>query len=176
MIIKNQKICKDCKKLIIKFNAYNIIELPIYEFAKKNKNKDLDFVEILKKFKEEKKDGECIYCHSNNIYESTNFYKLSKYLIFYFGRTIDNEYINNNIIYPEKYNFEQLFEKKNFKYKNTGVIYYSKLDIKSGHYTASCLCDDDWYFFNDIYIRKSDNENIYGNEIILIYEKIEELF
>ena len=171
VIIKNQKICKDCKKLIIKFNAYNIIELPIYEFAKKNKNKDLDFVEILKKFKEEKKDGECIYCHSNNIYESTNFYKLSKYLIFYFGRTIDNEYINNNIIYPEKYNFE-IFQ--NFKYKLECVIEHFGY-AHSGHYTSLCNLSGEkkLYKFNDISFYPNDSQFHGDNAIILLYKKID---
>ena len=133
-----------------------MIELPIYELAKKNRNKDLEFKEILEKYlaKNENIDGECTKCGSNNIYEKIDLYKLSKYLIFYFGRTVDNKYINNNIIYPVRYNFgKHLFEKQEIKYRYTGVIYYSKMGNKSGHYTASCLCDDGEYFFNDTYVR-----------------------
>ena len=180
VIIKNQKVCKECGKFTIKFNAYNIIELPIYEFAKNNRNKELYFIEILQKYfeKNENIDGECVFCHSNNIYELTNLYKLSKYLIFYFGRTIDDKYINNNIIFPVRYDFGNiLFEKKEIKYRITGIIYYSKMGIKCGHYTASCLCDDDWYFFDDTYVKKIQNDiyGNYGNPIILIYENINDL-
>ena len=175
VILKTQKECNRCSKKIIKFNAYNIIELPIYELAKKKRNKELDFKEILQNFFEENKniDGKCKYCGSSNIYELTNLYELSKYLIFYFGRTVDDEYISNNIFYPVRDNFgKYLFKKTEIKYNITGVIYYSKLGNKSGHYTASCLCDDGWYYFNDTNVRKIKNENIYGKPIILIYKRI----
>ena len=62
-------------------------------------------------------------------------------------------------------------EIKNTKYLITGVIHYSKFAKKEGHYTASCLYDDDiWYHFNDSIVTKEEEPNSYKNPIILIYK------
>jgi ubiquitin C-terminal hydrolase len=174
-ILKTQKVCKSCNRVIsIKFNAYNLFELPIYELAKIRK--DLDFIEIFNNYlaKNHNIDGECKYCGQNNIYEQIFIYSLSKYLIFYFGRTIGNKYVNNQIIYPDEYNFSRFLRissNNNCIYKITSVIYYSRLSKKSGHYTASCLCGNSWYHFNDdIVTKEENNENEYEKPIILIYE------
>ena len=176
-IIKTQKVCKSCGKVIsIKFNAYNIIELPIYNLAENNKD-DLKFRDILADFmkKNENIIGECKYCKAkNNIYEIIKIYKLPKYLMFYFGRKINGQYIDNDIIYPIKLEMTQFLtdnEIKNTKYLITGVIHYSKFAKKEGHYTASCLYDDDiWYHFNDSIVTKEEEPNSYKNPIILIYK------
>ena len=42
----------------------------------------------------------------------------------------------------------------------------------TGHYTASCKCDNDWYHFNDSYVKKEENREKYLKPIILIYERI----
>ena len=102
---------------------------------------------------------------------------MPKYLIFYFGRTIGNKYVSNQIIYPNKYDFSKFLRNSsndnNCLYKNTSIIYYSKLGKKFGHYTASCLCGKSWYHFNDSIVTKEENnENSYQKPIILIYEKI----
>ena len=96
--------------------------------------------------------------------------------MFYFGRTIGNKFINNQIIYPPKIDFSKYLKSsiKNSYYNNTGIIYYSRLGKKAGHYTASCLCDNDdsWYHFNDSVVTKEEkNRNAYQKPIILIYEK-----
>ena len=47
-IYKTKKYCKTCKNTIaIKFNAYNMFELPLYKLAKQNKNKTLNLKQIL---------------------------------------------------------------------------------------------------------------------------------
>ena len=105
-ILKTQKVCKSCGKVnSIKFNAYNIIELPIKSLA--NRGNDIQLVDIIENYfkKNENIDGECKFCGKNNIYEKINIYLLPKYLILYFGRTIDGKYINNQIIFPDIYYF-----------------------------------------------------------------------
>ena len=99
------------------------------------------------------------------VYEEINMYDLSKYLILYFGRTINDKYIKNQINIPELYYFEDI------QYNISSVIYYSKLGKKTGHYTASCKCDNGWYHFNDSSVTKEDNRNKFLKPIILIYER-----
>ena len=57
-------------------------------------------------------------------------------------------------------------------YNLCGVIHYnSSYNSKSGHYTSTCLCNEDWYHFNDSFISKEkDITNFYGGEILLFYE------
>ena len=111
--------------------------------------------------------GECKFCRKN-ISEKIDLYSLPKYLILYFGRTIGNKYISNQINFLDEYNFE------NVPYRITSVIYHSKLGKKFGHYTASCKCDNNvWYYFNDSYVTKEHFRNkSHLKPIILIYEKI----
>ena len=175
-IIKTEKKCKKCKKSnSIKFNTNNIIELPIKSLVK-GKN-DIYLPEVIANYKKnENITGECKFCHHGKIYEETNIYSLPKYLILYFGRTVGNKYISNQILFPEKCDFTN-----NASYRITSVIYHSQLDKKTGHYTASCKCDNNiWYYFNDSYaIKEKEKESIenFNNKkhlkpIILIYEKI----
>jgi len=165
-ILKTQKVCQRCGKVnSIKFNTNNIIELPIYGLAKKGN--DIYLNEIIENYLKKNKNisGECKFC-SGKIYEKINIYSLPKYLILYFGRTIGNKYINNQIIFPDEYYFNG-----NTLYQITSVIYHSQLGKKSGHYTASCRCDNDWYYFNDSYVAKEKFRNKHLKPIILIYEK-----
>lgn len=54
-IFKAKNYCKKCKNTIsIKFNAYNMFELPLYKLAKQNKNKTLNLKEILDEYWAEK--------------------------------------------------------------------------------------------------------------------------
>ena len=131
--------------------------------------KDIKFEDIIYNYfqNNENIDGECKYCGKNEIYEKINMYSLSKYLIFYFGRTINDKYINNQIIFPDEFEFDE----KN-RYENISIMYYSNFDKKIGHYTASCKCDNDWYYFNDIYVEKGKYGNTNSKPIILIYKRI----
>ena len=167
-ILKTQKVCKYCGKVnSIKFNAYNIIELPIINLAKRGN--DIKFEDIIENYftKEQNIDGECNNCGKNEIYETIDIISLSKYLIFYFGRTINDKYINNQIIFPNTFDFDE-----KTRYENTSVMYYTKFSKTIGHYTASCKCDGDWYYFNDTYVEKGKNSNSNFKPIILIYERI----
>ena len=168
-ILKTEKICKRCKESnSIKFNTNNIIELPIKSLAKGGNEINLNEIIVNYLKKNENITGECKFC-GGNIYEKINIYSLPKYLILYFGRTIGNKYISNQIKFPDEYDFIE-----NVPYRITSVIYHSQLGKKFGHYTASCKCDNNvWYYFNDSCVTKESFKNKgHLKPIILIYEKI----
>ena len=171
-ILKTQKVCKNCNKVFsIKFNAYNLFELPIYDLAKKKY--DIKFEDILEKYleKNENIDGECKYCGKKKIYEKINIYSLSKYVMFYFGRTIDNKYINNQIIYKEKFSLDSSI-KNDIEYKLECVIEHSG-GAHYGHYTSLCPIDqtDKWYKFSDTSYYEHENKYHGSNAILLLYKR-----
>ena len=47
--------CKKCNKKSIKFSAFNMIELPIYQLAKHNEDNSLDIYQILNSYFSESK-------------------------------------------------------------------------------------------------------------------------
>ena len=173
-IFKTQKVCKSCSRInSIKFNSYNIIELPIYDLAERGN--DINLVEILDNYikKNENIEGECKFCGENTIYEKINMYSLSKYLILYFGRTIDNNYIDNQIIYPDKYTFES-FINNDIEYNLECVIEHSG-GAHYGHYTSLCPInkENNWYKFSDTSFYKNNTSYHGKNAIILLYKKRE---
>ena len=198
-LLKTEKKCNECDGIIsIDFNTFNMLELSIYNY------KDLESVKLEKilsdfygKKLSNKNKQYCYKCKNETTnYNITTIYSLPKYLIIYFGRTIDNEYINLNIEYgktlklspyiraPKKYkndnsdlfnieSKESEFDDNKNEYSLCNIIHYnSSYNSKSGHYTATCLCDDDWYHFNDSFISEENEiSDFYNREIILFYEK-----
>ena len=198
-LLKTEKKCDGCDGIIsIDFNTFNMLELSIYNY------KDLESVKLEKilsdfygKKLSNKNKQYCYKCKNETTnYNITTIYSLPKYLIIYFGRTIDNEYINLNIEYeetlklspyiraPKKYkndnsdlfnieSKESEFDDNKNEYSLCNIIHYnSSYNSKSGHYTATCLCDDDWYHFNDSFISEENEiSDFYNREIILFYEK-----
>ena len=173
-----KKFCKKCKKLLsVKFNAFNMIELPIYELAKANRY-SLNLDDILKSFFSESKiyDSKCDKCHEEEVYSQTSIYKLPENLIIFFGRTANEQYINNKISYDKILDLNKFLDPNSNSKFNTyslsGIIYYTSFGKKgfSGHYTASCKCQDVWYHFDDTIVSNS-NYDPDSNEIILFYEK-----
>ena len=171
-----KKFCKKCKNLLsVKFNAFNMIELPIYELAKNRYSLNLD--DILKSFFSESKiyDSKCDKCHEE-VYSQTSIYKLPENLIIFFGRTANEQYINNKINYDKILDLSKFLDPNSNSKFNTyslsGIIYYTSFGKKgfSGHYTASCKCQDVWYHFDDTIVSNS-NYDPDSNEIILFYEK-----
>ena len=175
-IIKNEKICKSCKERnFIKFSSFNVLDLPIYSLAKSNKI--LDLKEILNKYLSEYKNNgfTCIKCNANNVYTNTTIYSLPKYLILFFARIVEKEYLYNEIKYPEQFNFNEYTNnsikiKSNYNYKLECVIEHSG-GAYSGHYTALCrILDNCWYDFSDSYGYMHSKGFESKNAIILLYK------
>ena len=174
-ILKTRNYCKKCGETITnKFNAYNMLDLPIYKLVKKNKNKTLELDQILNEYRSEKKiEFICTNCGDNSeIYTETLLYTLPKYLILCFIRIIGDEYINNNIIYNNILNIKSDYDNKNYKYtlecvvEHTGGAHY-------GHYTALCPKDkinNKWYRFSDSYCNKYNNDFHSRDALILLYK------
>ena len=173
-IYKSINYCKACKQTIsIKFNTYNMFELPIYKLAKINKNKTLDLKEILKEYRAEKKlIYECDNCQNvNELYTKLFLYTLPKYLILSFIRNVDGEYFYNNILYDEKLDIKTDYDNKTYNYSLECVIEHSG-GVNSGHYTA--LCKDKksnkWYRFNDSYCDRYNYSFQSKNALLLLYK------
>ena len=177
-IIKTEKICKSCKERnFVKFSPFNILDLPIYNLAKSNKNKILYLKEILNNYLSEYKSNgfACIKCKQNEVYTNNAIYTLPKYLIVFFARIVEKEYFYNEIKYPEEFNFNEYTNntiklKSNYNYKLQCVIEHSG-GAYSGHYTALCrIYDNCWYDFSDSYgsIHSQGFES--KNAIILLYQ------
>ena len=173
-IFKSINYCKACKQTIsIKFNTYNMIELPIYKLSKINKNKTLDLKEILKEYRAEKKlIYECDNCQNiNELYTKLFLYTLPKYLILSFIRNVDDEYFYNNIKYDEKLDIKTDYDNKTYNYSLECVVEHSG-GVNSGHYTA--LCKDKksnkWYRFNDSYCDRYNYSFQSKNALLLLYK------
>ena len=169
-ILKIEKYCKYCNNLIfIRFNIYNMIELPIYELSKNDLYKSLNLKDIIDNYLQPYKNinSLCNIC-KREIYTRTKIYTYPKYLILYFGRTVEYEYISNDI------NYDHLLTIDNITFYNlASVIYYTSFGYKIGHYSCSCKIDNKWYYFDDNNVQKIQKpENISGKVIILFYEKI----
>lgn len=177
-IIKTEKKCKSCKKInFVKFSPFNILDLPIYNLAKSDKNKILYLKEILRDYLSEYKNNcfPCIECNKNEVYTNNAIYSLPKYLIVFFARIVEKEYFYNEIKYPEEFNFNEYTNntikiKPNYNYKLQCVIEHCG-GAYSGHYTALCrIYDNCWYDFSDSYgsIHSKGFES--KNAIILLYQ------
>jgi ubiquitin C-terminal hydrolase len=173
-IIKVTKKCNKCDNInSIKFNVFNMLELPLYNLTKKNDNKELNLKQLFCNFTEEKKYEEaCNNCKSDNIYSKTTIYTLPQYLIISFGRICEGNYYSNNIHYPKNFKIKSEFEHKDFSYILECVIEHSG-GLGGGHYTSLIPTDKN----NDNWIRYSDSYcsgNSYGfesrNAIILLYK------
>lgn len=183
-VIKAETYCKNCNiKTSIKFNAFNILEIPIYEEDQKHNYKnrlDLDLKELLLKFiSENKSDNErCLKCQQH-LYYKVSFNNLPKCLIIYFKRSYSNDIINK-IDIPRTINFENYILDKSLNninnnfYHLKGVIFYSYSKAKASHYQAACLVNNKkWYYFNDNYYESDISFRLYENDnpILLFYEK-----
>ena len=168
-----EKYC-GCRKISVKFNAFNMIELPIYKFNNdKGDYATLDIKEILDSHFSKSKiyDSICENCHKD-VYIKTSIYKLPENLIIFFGRTANGKYIPNKINYDETLKIEDyLFrpiDKK--KYSLDCVIEHSG-SSESGHYTAICKINpDNWYYFSDSFYHPIHSDFDSRDAIILLYK------
>jgi len=177
-IRKTRNYCENCGKTITNsFNSYNMLELPLYKLVKNNNKKTLDLIQILNEYRTKKKiEFKCPYCEDDkNIYTETLLYTLPKYLMISFIRTIDDEYIYNNIIYNEELELKNDYDNKNYKYILKCVIEHSG-GAHSGHYTALCPKDKTnniWYRFSDSYHREIGSDFHSRNALILLYKSFQ---
>ena len=175
-VIRTQKYCKKCDKnniISIKYNAYNMLELPIFDLAMQHKNKSLKFEDILKMYKDDKKtESICKNCNCDNeVYTKTSIYTFPKYLIISFGRSVEDVYIDNYITYPQELNLESDYDKSKHNFILESVIEHAG-GVNYGHYTCLCPMDKNntiWYKFSDSYYEESNNYFHSKNAIILLY-------
>ena len=157
-ILRTEKYCEKCSiKYSIKFNA------------------SLDIKYILENFCDKKVTNSTCYKCREKLISISQIFTLPKCLIIYLGIVVDNNYIKNNIIISKTIDLEYLLynknkKKENYKYILKGVIYHSFIG-KLGHYSASCLTNIGWYYFDDYFVEKDEESFIDKKPIILFYEK-----
>lgn len=176
---KSNKLCKACKKTFsIKFNSFNMIELPIFELANKTKNNYLTFDEIINSYLEYKKiKSICKYCkNEKEIYSKISLYTLPKYLIISFGRSVNDKYVYTDIKYDDTLKIKSEFDNNEYNYRLECVIQHSG-GANSGHYTALCPKDSSnkiWYRYSDEDCNQDDTNTNFRSKIaiILLYKRI----
>ena len=176
--------CRKGHRVSIKFQIYNMIELPIYKCLSYiqyffNYNNKVELIDLLKEYQENHNLDEMIKCNECGkevkCYSKTTIFNIPKYLILYLNQ--DLKY-SSNLQYV---NFNEILETNEFlkdskldkKYNLVGVIdYYGNREF--GHYTANCknLIDNNWYDINDANLVPIDFNYIKSkNALILFYEQ-----
>lgn len=173
-IFKTKNYCKACKQIIsIKFNAYNMFELPLYKLVKKDKKEFLDLKEIINEYRKEKLlNYICDNCKNNSeIYTKIFLYTLPKYLILSFIRIVDDEYFDNNIKYDDNLDIKTDYDNKIYNYSLECVIEHLG-GVHFGHYTALCKDkkNNKWYRFDDSCCNKYNCNFHSKNALILLYK------
>jgi ubiquitin C-terminal hydrolase len=176
-VLRTKNFCKSCGNIIfVNYQSFNILDMPIYSLAIQNKAKTLNIKDIIAAYISEKEFSNITCNCGSKIYAKTDIYKLPKYLIMYFERKVDNYYIENDIKIKTSIDLSNfLYEKESYGsfYNLKGIIYYSTFDNNIGHYTASCLIDNKWYYFDDDNYTIDENYSEYegDNIVLLFYEK-----
>ena len=173
-IIKVKTFCKKCGSInLIKFSAYNMLELPLVNLIVKYRNKDLTLDELLNDFFGEKKcEDSCINCNSDKLYSKTVVYTLPKYLIISFIRICDSKYFSNNIFYQKYLNIQSDFIKKESTYLLDCVIEHSG-GLHFGHYTSLIPIDknnNNWIRCSDEYCNEYTSGYESKNALMLLYK------
>lgn len=175
-IFKRKYFCRNCGNMnSIKFNVYNMIELPLVNLNTTYRNKDLELNELLRNFTESKKsEDNCSICNSDKVYSKSIIYTLPKYLIISFIRICDTKYFSNNIIYPKELKIKSDFEKKESSYLLDCVIEHSG-GLQYGHYTSLIPIDKNnnkWVRYSDNYCNGHDTGFQSRNALVLLYKLI----
>jgi ubiquitin C-terminal hydrolase len=182
-VLRKETYCKNCQfKAPLKFNSFNILELPIYEDKDiyNNSDENLELDDILNKFISEKKieNDYCPKCQGF-LNTKTSINTLPKCLIIYFSRDYSDGKQNKMKNIPKKINLEKFYfdaslnNDKEYFYHLKGIIFYSYNKAGVSHYKAICKVNNqNWYYFNDNYCKKEKNLVYqYDNPIFLFYEK-----
>ena len=161
---------KDNELISVSFSMFNILELPIYYLDKSYKSIYLET--ILKNTFGNRKDNE-----DGKTYAVTTIYRLPRHVIILFNRTVNNIHLDLMILYKKSLDLNEYCTSKSEKSKNKnifnlcGIIEYQTFNGKSGHYTATCLWDSQWYLFDDSYVYEEDEIEDQKNAMILFYER-----
>ena len=161
---------KDDELISVNFSMFNILELPIYYLDKDYKRIKLET--ILENTFGKKKNNE-----DGKTYAITTIYRLPRHVIILFNRTVNNIHLDLMILYKKSLDLNEYCTSKSEKSKNKnifnlcGIIEYQTFNGKSGHYTATCLWNSQWYLFNDSYVYEEDEIENLKNAMILFYER-----
>ena len=175
-ISKVTKLCDKCGNCnSIKFNVYNMLDFQLVNLIKENSNKELQLKDLFDEYTRKIKCGDiCSKCNKEEIYSKTSIYTLPKYLIISFGRSYDNNYFYNNILYPKTLKLKADFENNTKSYLLDCVIEHTG-GSKFGHYTALVPIDKNnnkWVRISDSYCDRTPTGYLSGNAIILLYKLI----
>ena len=106
----------------------------------------------------------------------TSIMKLPKYLLIFFNRSVDEDYLDNKIIYNEHISMKTYLSLS--KHMNNTTSSYSLESIieytgnsKSGHYTAICkISNENWYRFSDSFYDINRAQFNSNDAMILLYK------
>ncbi|CAD8181053.1 unnamed protein product [Paramecium pentaurelia] len=114
-------------------------------------------------------------------HKTLQIYKTSKILIFHLKR-FKNSYklfkskLQTNILYPEKLDMSNfVLHKENNNLYELYAICNHIGESGSGHYTAFCKNNGDWYKFDDSIVSKETNSIVTPNAYVLFYRRIDQI-
>ena len=178
--------CEKGHRISIKFQIYNMIELPInecfnkikkffFQYFNRNYNK-VELIDLLKEYQNNHLvDGEieCEKCGRNvKYYSKTTIFDSPQYLIIFLNQNLENYYNSQFVNFEETFHTKGLIEGNNKIYRLVGVIDYFG-NRENGHYTASCIKNNIWYYISDTYVERLNNFNDVKskNACILFYSR-----
>ncbi|CAD8194982.1 unnamed protein product [Paramecium octaurelia] len=113
-------------------------------------------------------------------FKTLQIYKTSQILIFHLKRFKDSyklfkSKLQTNILYPEKLDMTNfvLHQDNNNLYELYAICNHIG-ESGSGHYTAFCKNNGDWYKFDDSIVTKETNSIVTPNAYVLFYRRIEQ--
>ena len=155
----------------ITFNLENII--------KNNKSNIITLNDCFRYIQKEIKNNE-FSCHKcNKISKGTSYERIlvaPQILIIILnrgkGKKIENKVIIDKVLDISDFVDEKLSD-KNLYYQLIGSCNHLGDSSPSGHYTSTCLYNNDFYFFNDNYYQLLDHYAYAGEPYILFYRRKE---
>ena len=166
--LKKEYICENGHVCLVKFNNFSSLTLP----PQNDKN---ELSDLLKLYQGDKKIDDTIFCNicetKKNYSIKTSIYNIPEYFIISLEK--EKLYSSNGINYPKILETKDFMDtKNNEKYSLISIIVYFG-DKKSGHYTAKCQKNNNWFNISDsIFVNMDQSEIIDKNAKILFYEKI----
>lgn len=167
-IKKNEILCANNHIIKVQYENFILLELSIYPFREENL---INLKDILKfNFKESHTIEKCDECQKESeCIKKIKIYNVPDILIIYFGRTIDNKFYDNKII------FENIINMNEYTNSKEKISLFGLIQNIKGHYSACTInkYDKKWYYFNDSEEpqKLKNNEIFLFNPIFLFYKK-----